>query len=378
MINGINVADGSGGSVSAAGDVNGDGYDDIIIGANHADPQWQPRQEKCYVIFGSPSLAMVNAPATGGVTELVDLVYTEHDGATIVSPGVIFSDADDFNFESAIVQISAGFDTANDSLIFVGQNGISGSYNAATGTLTLTGTASIADYNTALQSVTYQNAFTTESTAARTIDFSVNDGDDTSAVSSRTITFVIDEVFTGTPGADIINGGFGDDFINGGEGADTIDGGDGFDIVSFAGETSSVGISISSPSVTVGTDTGTDTITNVEGFIGTDYDDFFTTSSTYTDAVFFDGGEGNDFIRGGLGNDTFIGGLGDDLFRRARGADDYDGGAGMDRISTYVMGVNATQAFVADLSLGTISNNGYGETITFTSIEGLSGWHLIR
>jgi hypothetical protein len=37
-INGIAADDYSGFSVSSAGDVNGDGFDDLIIGANSADP----------------------------------------------------------------------------------------------------------------------------------------------------------------------------------------------------------------------------------------------------------------------------------------------------------------------------------------------------
>ena len=38
VINGIDASDYSGNSVSSAGDINNDGYDDIIIGANVADP----------------------------------------------------------------------------------------------------------------------------------------------------------------------------------------------------------------------------------------------------------------------------------------------------------------------------------------------------
>ncbi len=37
-LNGINAGDRSGRSVSGAGDVNGDGVDDLIIGASMADP----------------------------------------------------------------------------------------------------------------------------------------------------------------------------------------------------------------------------------------------------------------------------------------------------------------------------------------------------
>ena len=41
VINGIDAGDYSGYSVSSAGDINGDGFDDLIIGARGADPNGQ-------------------------------------------------------------------------------------------------------------------------------------------------------------------------------------------------------------------------------------------------------------------------------------------------------------------------------------------------
>ncbi len=54
-INGIATFDESGRSVSSAGDVNGDGFDDLIIGAKYANPNGIPNAGSSYVVFGSNS-----------------------------------------------------------------------------------------------------------------------------------------------------------------------------------------------------------------------------------------------------------------------------------------------------------------------------------
>ena len=54
VINGIDTSDFSGYSVSGAGDINGDGLDDLIIGARSADPNGSGSGES-YVVFGSTS-----------------------------------------------------------------------------------------------------------------------------------------------------------------------------------------------------------------------------------------------------------------------------------------------------------------------------------
>ncbi len=71
VINGENAYDRSGFSVSTAGDVNGDGLDDLIVGSFEADPSGKSKAGKSYVIFGKINNAEVNlsvvASGTGGL-----------------------------------------------------------------------------------------------------------------------------------------------------------------------------------------------------------------------------------------------------------------------------------------------------------------------
>ena len=59
VINGIDQYDNSGRSVSSAGDFNGDGVDDVIIGASRADPNGVDSAGESYVVFGA-----LDAPVT--------------------------------------------------------------------------------------------------------------------------------------------------------------------------------------------------------------------------------------------------------------------------------------------------------------------------
>jgi len=84
-----------------------------------------------------------------------------------------------------------------------------------------------------------------------------------------------------------------------------------------------------------------------------------------------DGGDGDDIVRGDAGDDTLSGGAGDDQLRGSAGVDSFDGGDGFDRISFFH--VDATQAVVASLLTQTVTNDGYGNAETMTSIEALGG-----
>ena len=117
------------------------------------------------------------------------LAYTEGDPATEIDTSLTITDVDDTNIESATITISGGLVSAEDVLSFTDANGITGSYVAATGVLTLTGTATLAEYEAALETVKYQNSNgDNPNTGNRTVTWVVHDGDTDSAGVASTIT----------------------------------------------------------------------------------------------------------------------------------------------------------------------------------------------
>ena len=123
-----------------------------------------------------------NAGNTVGYTELQAV-------APAIDAALTVSDADNPTLAGATVSI--GGLLAGDGLNFTNQNGITGSYNALTGVLTLSGTASVAAYQAALESVTFSSishnptSFGTDS--SRSISWAVNDGTLSSTLATTTI-----------------------------------------------------------------------------------------------------------------------------------------------------------------------------------------------
>ena len=123
--------------------------------------------------------------ATAGGT----LAYAEGDSATTIDATLAVSDSDDTNIESATITISSGYQSSEDVLAFSNANGITGSWNSGNGVLTLSGSASLTNYETALESITYQNTNTNDpNNSNRTITWLINDGDANSSAATSTIT----------------------------------------------------------------------------------------------------------------------------------------------------------------------------------------------
>uniref|UniRef100_UPI00356278DE beta strand repeat-containing protein n=1 Tax=Sulfitobacter sp. TaxID=1903071 RepID=UPI00356278DE len=107
---------------------------------------------------GTANLTIASVNDVPVITAGGTAAYVENATGVAVGAGLTLADLDDTSLEGATVAITGGFDATQDSLSFIDQNGISGSYDALTGVLTLSGTATLAQYQTAMTGVTYANS----------------------------------------------------------------------------------------------------------------------------------------------------------------------------------------------------------------------------
>ena len=128
------------------------------------------------------------APSLNSI-ESTPLFYNEGSGTVSITSTINVSDADHAILQSAIVRINSGYLNSEDLLTFTSASGISASWNDAQGVLTLSGSSSVANYQTALRNIKYENTNTTNpSTTARNITFVVSDGTSSSNILARNIT----------------------------------------------------------------------------------------------------------------------------------------------------------------------------------------------
>ena len=123
--------------------------------------------------FGFDQPPVVSVGNAGPVT------FIRGGAAVALAPDLTLSDPDSTTLASATVSISGGpLDSGAEILAATtaGTN-ITASYNAAAGTLTLSGTDTLADYQQVLQSVTYVDTLsTTTNLGNRTLNFTAGDG----------------------------------------------------------------------------------------------------------------------------------------------------------------------------------------------------------
>ncbi|MEA2138176.1 MAG: hypothetical protein QOG56_1326, partial [Solirubrobacteraceae bacterium] len=116
------------------------------------------------------------------------LAYVEDGPPVAIAPSATVADGDSPSLAGATVQITAGLQAGADVLGLPSQPAITSSYDAPTGTLTLSGTATVAAYQAALRAVTYVNTSDDPSASDRTVSFRARDAGGFGPASTHTIT----------------------------------------------------------------------------------------------------------------------------------------------------------------------------------------------
>ncbi|MCP5432435.1 MAG: FG-GAP repeat protein [Alphaproteobacteria bacterium] len=385
--------DGVGMSVSSAGDVNGDGIDDLLIGGTRASPGSIDGAGSTYVLFGKST----------GFSSIVDLSTLDGnggfriDGTTTDELSGACTAAGDFNGD--------GIDD-----ILVGGSGANPVVGGATGgAFVIYGVAiaapsdqSVAESKSLARTITFSVSLTGAALAPVTVDYETIDGTALAGIDyvatsgqiafavgeqSKTITVTVnadilaegnetftlhlfnpsgagfggatpgeafltgtildaggpitgganpdslpgttdDDVIYGLGGADTIDGGAGNDTIAGGAGGDSLIGGSGTDLLDYSASAAGILANLGANNVSGG-DAAGDTISGFEGISGSNTGNDTLTGSSGADLLLgnggadqlygqggadtLDGGAGNDTVMGGAGGDSLVGGSGTDL-----------------------------------------------------------------
>ncbi|MEH2147230.1 beta strand repeat-containing protein [Nostoc sp.] len=134
-INGINPGDQSGSSVSSAGDINGDGIDDLIIGARFADPNGESSGQS-YVVFGSKGGfdAQLNLSTLNGTSGFAINGISENDGLgfSVSSAGDINDDDIDDLIITAPGASPNGYGSGQSYVVFGSKEGFAASFDPST------------------------------------------------------------------------------------------------------------------------------------------------------------------------------------------------------------------------------------------------------
>ncbi len=140
-----------------------------------------------------------SGPPTPSLSNIGGTVTYTAGGSAVVLDSSITLTCSCSTVNGATVTISSGL-IALDTLTFVNQNSITGSYDGGTGTLTLSGTDTLAHYVTALQSITYSSTAVDPTNSGgdptRTISWQAVNGIYVSGISTSTVAVQVTSVPT--------------------------------------------------------------------------------------------------------------------------------------------------------------------------------------
>lgn len=284
VLKGIDENDFSGRVASGVGDINRDGFDDILIGAAQAAPDERIGAGENYLIFGRGQFEP-------------EIALSELDG----SNGFVFNGINPGDFAGVDVSGAGDFNGDGTDDLIIGAPGASPNGNLTAG-----------------------QAFVVYGIPVETcgvIDLAPDEANEVVGTeNSETLLGGEDiDAICGLDGNDIIAGGLGDDFIEGGSGDDIIRG----DLNSRDSQTNLEGA-------------GNDVINGGAGNdrIGGKAGDDIINGGADDDLIW--GDSGDDILTGGLGNDVLVG-------------DDFSGGQGED---TFVLALGEGTDTIADFEKG--------------------------
>ncbi len=245
-LNGIAQNDFSGRSVSSAGDVNGDGFDDLLIGADRADPNGASSGQS-YVVFGGSGLSgevdlgALGTPGNPGGFTLNGIAQADLSGRSVSSAGDVNGDGFDDLLIGAEGAGPNGDLSAGQSYVVFGGSGLSGSTvelgmlgtPGNPGGFALNGIAG-GDYSgRSVSSAGDVNGdgFDDLLIGAHYADPNGESSGQSYLVYGGDFLDQIDAALLGTDGDDSLTGTAADESLVGGQGADTLDGAGGNDVL---------------------------------------------------------------------------------------------------------------------------------------------------
>lgn len=140
---------------------------------------------------GSISLVATGVNDPPVLTELAAgiLAFVEDGGAVRIGNSIDISDIDSTQMQSIQIRITGGYELGQDQLLFTNTANLTGVWNQASGTLTITGSATTAEYENALRQVGFINHSDDPSVTNRIISYRVTDqGGQQSNTINRTMT----------------------------------------------------------------------------------------------------------------------------------------------------------------------------------------------